>query len=106
MGLAQSRFAGWGIDLVRIVMGCMLMYSGYLKFIAMGDAVGFFAMMQIPAAGTIAPIIAAGELLGGALLVLGLGIRFVPWWFVAMFLVTTVYVKLPNQPPIFGYDAG
>jgi len=106
VGLDRSRYAGSGIALIRVVMGCMLIYSGYLKFIAMGDTVGFFTMMLIPAAGIIAPIIAAGEVLGGALLVVGLGIRYVPLWFIPMFLVTTFYVKLPNQPPIFGYDAG
>jgi uncharacterized membrane protein YphA (DoxX/SURF4 family) len=37
--------------------------------------------------------------------VLGLGIRYVPFWFIAMFLVTTFYVKLPREAPIFGYDA-
>jgi putative oxidoreductase len=62
-------------------------------------------MVQIPAPGIIAPIIATGEVLGGALLVLGLGIRYVPFWYIAMFVVTTVFVKLPREAPIFGYDA-
>jgi uncharacterized membrane protein YphA (DoxX/SURF4 family) len=105
MGLGGSRYAGWGIALIRVVMGCMLMYSGYLKFIAMGPTIGFFGMIQIPAPEIIAPIIAAGELLGGLLLLTGLGMRYVPFWFVAMFIVTTFFVKLPREAPIFGYDA-
>jgi putative oxidoreductase len=105
MGLDRSRYAGWGIALIRVVIGLMLVYSGYLKFIAMEGTVGFFGMVQIPSPGIVAPIIGAGEVLGGILLVLGLGIRYVPWWFIAMFLVTTLYVKLPREAPIFGYDA-
>ena len=105
MGLDRSRYAGLGIALIRVVMGVMLIYSGYLKWIAMDGTVGFFGMVQIPAPGVLAPVIGAGEVLGGILLVLGLGMRYVPWWFIAMFVVTTVYVKLPREAPIFGYDA-
>ena len=105
MGLNRSRYAGWGIALVRVVMGCMLIYSGYLKFIAMSGTIGFFGMIQIPMPELLAPIIATGEVLGGILLVLGLGMRYVPFWFIAMFVVTTLYVKMPREAPIFGYDA-
>ncbi len=105
MGLNQAWKPGWGIALIRVVMGCMLVYSGYLKFIDMAGTIGFFGFVNIPAAGIIAPIIAAGEVLGGLLLVVGLGIRYVPFWYIAMFIVTTVYVKLPREAPIFGYDA-
>jgi putative oxidoreductase len=101
----RSRYAGLGIALIRVVMGFMLVYSGYLKFIAMGPTIGFFGMVQIPAPGIIAPIIATGEVLGGLLLLVGLGMRYVPFWFIPMFLVTTLYVKLPREAPIFGYDA-
>jgi putative oxidoreductase len=104
MGLNGLR-QGWGITLVRLVMGCMLIYSGYQKFSALAGTIAFFGMVQIPAPGVVAPIIAAGEVLGGVLLVLGLGIRYVPFWYVAMFIVTTFYVKLPREAPIFGYDA-
>jgi putative oxidoreductase len=106
MALDRPRYAGWGIALIRLVMGCMLIYSGYLKFIAMDGTVGFFNFVNIPAPGIIAPVIATGEVLGGLLLVLGLGIRYVPFWFIAMFIVTTFYVKLPREAPVFGYDAG
>jgi len=105
MGLLGSRYAGWGLALVRIAMGLMLIWSGYLKFMAMGGNIQFFRMMNIPAAEILGPVIAAGEVLGGLLLVLGLGIRYVPFWFIAMFIVTTFYVKLPREAPIFGFDA-
>jgi putative oxidoreductase len=105
MGLDRARYAGYGIALFRVAMGCMLIHSGYLKFIAMSGAIRFFGMIAIPAPDIVAPIIATGEVLGGILLVLGLGIRYVPLWFIAMFLVTTLYVKLPREAPIFGYDA-
>jgi putative oxidoreductase len=101
MGFERLGDARLGVALVRVVMGVMLIYSGYLKVIAMGDAVGFFGMVGLPAPQILAPIITAGELLGGALLLVGLGVRYVAVWFIAMFLVTTFYVKLPG----FGYDA-
>ena len=104
MGLNGLR-QGWGIALIRLVMGSMLIYSGYQKIVAMSGTVAFFDMVQVPAPGIIAPIIATGEVLGGALLVVGLGIRYVPFWYIAMFIVTTFYVKLPREAPIFGYDA-
>jgi putative oxidoreductase len=96
---------GWGIALIRVAMGCILVYSGYQKVIGMAGTVAFFGMVQIPAPGVIAPIIAAGEVLGGALLLVGLGIRYVPFWYIAMFIVTAFYVKLPREAPIFGYDS-
>ena len=105
MGLDRPRYAGYGIALIRVVAGLMLVYSGYLKFLAIGGSVTFFRMLDIPAPEILAPVIGAGEVIGGLLLILGLGIRFVPFWFIAMFLVTTIYVKLPREAPIFGYDA-
>jgi putative oxidoreductase len=105
MGLAGGKYAGYGIALIRVVMGLMLIYSGYLKVIALNGVTGFFRQMAIPAPEILAPVITAGEIIGGVLLVLGLGIRYVPWWFIAMFIVTTFYVKLPREAPIFGYDA-
>ena len=105
MGLTGLRHAGWGIALIRIVMGCMLIYSGYQKFAAMAGTAAFFDMVKVPAPGVLAPVIATGEVLGGILLVVGLGIRYVPFWYIAMFIVTTFYVKLPREAPIFGYDA-
>src|SRR5215204_6560123 len=105
MGLDRTRYAGTGIALVRVVMGLMLFYSGLTKLMALGGVVGFFGMMRIPAPEILAPVIAAGEVVGGLLLVLGLGIRFVSVWFIAQFLVTTFYVKLPGAPPMGGFDA-
>ena len=99
MGLDRTRYAGTGIALVRVVMGLMLFYSGLTKLMALGGVVGFFGMMRIPAPEILAPVIAAGEVVGGLLLVLGLGIRFVSVWFIAQFLVTTFYVKLRARRP-------
>jgi uncharacterized membrane protein YphA (DoxX/SURF4 family) len=47
--------------------------------------------------------IAARELIGGLLILLGVRVRWVALLFVAEFLVTTFYVKLFN--PRVGYDA-
>jgi putative oxidoreductase len=105
MGIDRLRHPGWGIALIRVAMGAMLLYSGLIKLPALQGATGFFNAMGIPAPQILAPVIAVGEVLGGLLLIVGLGIRYVPWWFIAMFLVTTFYVKLPREAPVFGYDA-
>jgi uncharacterized membrane protein YphA (DoxX/SURF4 family) len=105
MGIDRLRHPGWGIALIRVAMGVMLLHAGLIKLPGLGGATQFFAAMNIPAPQIVAPVIVAGEVLGGLLLIVGLGIRYVPWWFIAQFLVTTFYVKLPREAPIFGYDA-
>jgi putative oxidoreductase len=45
------------------------------------------------------------ELIGGALLLVGLGARWVALLFVVEYFVTTFLLKVPRQPPFGGWDS-
>ena len=57
---------------------------------------------RIPAPQGIGPVIAAGEVVGGLLILVGLRSRWVAKWFVGKFLVTAFCVKLGRGA---GWDA-
>lgn len=70
----EPRNADLGLLLLRIALGAVIFYAGYIKLIVMGpEAVtGFFAAEGIPLAGFFAWAITLLEFVGGACLVLGL----------------------------------
>jgi putative oxidoreductase len=95
--------ASAGIAVIRLTMGLILFIAGLTKWLAGIDGtVAFFTQLGIPAPQVVGPLIAAGELAGGVLLIVGLGSRAVAVWFVCEFLVTTFYVKLGRGA---GWDA-
>ena len=88
---------GWGIAALRVAMGLVLLLHGYQKFAGGLAAVSaYFAQMSIPLPGVTGPFIAALELVGGALLVLGLATRWVGLLFALEFVVATFWVALPR----------
>ncbi len=102
MRLHQPLDARWGIATVRILMGVILVVAGLQKWLGgIGGTVGFFTQLGIPMPQVMGPIIATGEVVGGLLILLGLGARWVALWFVAEFLVISLVVRLPRQ----GWDA-
>lgn len=62
--------------LARITTGWIFLWSGWGKLHNLEDVTAFFMDLGIPAASIQAPAIAALELIGGAMLLLGLGTRF------------------------------
>jgi putative oxidoreductase len=85
----------WGVTLVRLVTGLLFAVHGYQKFAGgLGGVSAYFAKVAIPLPGLMAPLIAALELVGGVLLILGLATRVIALLFAAEMLVTTVWVKL------------
>jgi putative oxidoreductase len=103
MRFDRSMDPRWGITVVRLMMGIILIVAGLGKWTAgIGGFVGFVTQLGIPAPQVVGPIIATGELLGGVLILLGLGARPVAVWFICEFLVTSFYVKLPRT----GFDSG
>lgn len=89
--------AAWGLTLMRVMMGVILVVSGTQKWAAgIGGTVNFFGSIGIPFPQVMAPLIATGEVLGGLLLVAGIVSRPVAVWFVCEFLVTTFVAKLPR----------
>ena len=103
MRFARPVDAQWGITLVRLMMGIILVVAGVTKWLpGIGGTVAFFSQLGIPLPPVMGPLIASGEVLGGLLLVAGFGSRVVGLWFVCEFLVTAFYVKLGRGA---GWDA-
>lgn len=93
----------WGITVVRVMMGIILIVAGSGKWASgIGGTVAFFTQLGIPLPGVMGPFVALLEVVGGLLLLVGFQTRYVAILFVAEFLVTTFYVKLRGP----GWDAG
>jgi len=85
----------WGVTAVRVMTGLLFAVHGYQKFVrGLGDVSAYFAKISIPFPGVMAQFIAALEVVGGLLLIIGLLTRVVGALFAVEMLVTTVWVKL------------
>src|SRR5215216_4373376 len=90
------------------------MMAGLIIFVAALEkfaAGGFAAFSRVTASlglpapefwGAFIPLL---ELVGGALILVGLGARWVAVLFIIEFLVTSFVLKLPRQPPFGGWDS-
>lgn len=93
----------WGITIIRIMMGIVLVAAGYQKLVGgVGNVAGFFARAGIPFAPVSAPFVVGLELIGGLLLLVGLAGRWLGLLFAIQFLVAAVAVSLP----MMGWSAG
>ena len=91
-GVGEPR---WGITVVRLMMGLILVVAGTQKWAAgIGNFANFVGQLGIPLPQVIGPVIATGEVVGGLLLLVGFRPRWVALWFICEFLVTAFYVKL------------
>jgi putative oxidoreductase len=90
---------GYGIAVVRIMAGIVLLLAGYAKWTGPGIAgiTTFFGNVGIPAPGVMAPLLMTFEVVGGILLILGLFTRFVGAVMIVEFLVAGFLVSLPGQ---------
>jgi len=87
---------GWGLTAVRVAMALVLIVTGWGKMTAgMATVTGNFEKMAIPMPGIAGPFIAVLELVGGALLLLGIAGRWLGLLYTIEFLVAFFYVKLP-----------
>ena len=90
---------GYGIAIVRIMAGIILLIAGYQKWTGPGIAgiTGFFGNVGIPAPGIMAPAVMTFELVGGLLLIVGAFSRFIGAAMIVQFLVAGLLVSLPSQ---------
>ena len=103
MRALEAIHPGWGITAVRVMMAIVVMVAGYQKLTGgIGGVAVFFGSAGIPAPDIMAPFIVALELLGGILLLIGLGTRWLGLLYVAEFLVASFVVVLPRS----GWSAG
>ncbi|HET9491380.1 MAG TPA: DoxX family protein [Methylomirabilota bacterium] len=87
---------GWGITAVRLAVGVIVLVAGWAKLmVGMDEVTASFAQMGIPAPGVTGLFVMLVEIVGGALLILGIATRWVALVFAIEFLVTTLYVKIP-----------
>ena len=97
MAVWRSWDAGWGVAAVRIVMGLIFLTAGWAKVTSgFGVVAANFGKMGLPAPGVVGPFIALLELIGGALLLVGVTGRWLGLLFALEFVVATFVVKLPS----------
>ena len=61
-----------GLLVLRLILGAIFVYHGYGKLTNIEATAGFFSMLHIPMATVMAYVVGLVELVGGALLILGL----------------------------------
>jgi putative oxidoreductase len=90
--------SGWGIAVVRVIMAFVLIITGYEKLISGIEKVAASMIRNhIPFPTVMAAYITALELIGGALLLVGLGRRWLGLLYVGEFVVVTFYVQVPTR---------
>jgi putative oxidoreductase len=88
---------GWGVTVVRLVMGVIVVLAGCSALRAGMDKVSAsFAAMGMPMPEISGPFIVILELVGGVLLLLGIFGRWLGLLFAVQFLVAAVFVNLPG----------
>jgi putative oxidoreductase len=86
---------GWGVTAVRLATGLILLLAGWAKFmVGTQEVTNSFTRMQIPAPAIAGSFIMILEIVGGAMLILGLAGRWLGLIFTVQFIVATFYVKL------------
>jgi len=94
---------GWGITVVRVVTGIILIVAGLQKFMTgLGVIAAGFEKIPIPLPGLTAPFVSVLELVGGVCLLVGLWTRWFGLIFALEHLVTTFWVKFRMQ----GWNSG
>lgn len=88
--------AGWGITALRVVTGIVFMGHGWPKFQGLDGTAEFLASKSIPMANAMAPLVASVELIGGAMLVLGLFTRIISALQAFTMLVAVLLVHFSN----------
>lgn len=92
---------GWGVTAVRLVMGLIFLRAGYDKLAGgVGSLAQAFDGMGVPLPAVTAPFVALLEAAGGALLLIGLGSRWLGLLFALQFAYITLVLTLPE-----GWDA-
>ena len=90
--------APWGIALLRVVTGFILLMHGQQKFFefGIGGVTGMMTGLGVPAPGLMAIIVSLVELLGGISLIVGAFTRIAALLIAIDLLVALVLVHQPN----------
>lgn len=89
---------GWGIAAVRIMAGIILVIAGWQKLSGgVGGFTGGMARMGFPGAEVLAPLVIAFEFIGGLLILVGAGVRWLGIIMIVEFLVAGTFVQMPSE---------
>jgi uncharacterized membrane protein YphA (DoxX/SURF4 family) len=102
--------------LLRLMAGGVFFWEGILKFVYVNQGVGRFTKLGIPFPDFTASFVGGLEIVGGLLILLGLGTRFVAVPFLIEMVVAMLSTKigvylgtsplpLPPSPPVTGFWA-
>lgn len=106
----HEKFSGLGYPIIRFFAGLMLMPHGAQKLFGMfgggglGGTAGFFTKVGLEPAYPLAILVGCAELIGGALLVIGLFTRFAAAAITILLLVVVFYLKMSKG--FFSYNGG
>jgi len=101
------------ILIIRLMAGGVFFWEGILKFVYVNQGVGRFTKLGFPFPAATAHFIAAGEIIGGVLLIFGLLTRITAFYFIIQMVVAVLSTKidlylgtsplpLPPAPPKTG----
>ena len=82
--------------LVRLTLGLVFVTTGWGKLHNLEKVTEYFASLHIPLPGAQAAFVSTVELVGGAMLVLGLGTRIAALLLIGVMTVATLTAKLPE----------
>src|SRR5215470_2571705 len=102
--------------LLRLMAGSVFLWEGILKFVYANQGVGRFSKLGFPFPDITASFVGGLEIVGGLLILLGLGTRFVAIPFLIEMVVAMLSTKiglylgtsplpLPPSPPVTGFWA-
>jgi putative oxidoreductase len=91
-----AKFHWIGPLAVRLVIGVAFVVTGWGKLHNLGQVTEYFTTLHIPFPGPQAAFVSTVELVGGALLVLGLGTRIAALFLIGVMTVATLTAKLPE----------
>jgi putative oxidoreductase len=97
----------WGITVVRVMMGIVLVVAAWEKFSG-GGLFGFIPAVTrfgFPAPQVFGVLVPFLEGIGGLLVLTGLGARWVAALFVIEFAVNALVLKTTSPPPFGGWDS-
>lgn len=97
--MAKNNLSQWSLALLRVVLGVILAYHGYLKLLVPGGLPGtaaFFAQAGIPVANVSAVVVAFAEFFGGLFLILGIVTKWTALVLTFQMLVAFFMVHLKN----------
>jgi putative oxidoreductase len=94
-----GRFAPFVPTVLRIAVGLVFLFMGLPKLQNPSGFVGFVTSLGFPIPGVIGWLPAILEPIGGLLLILGLGTRWLSAFFVLEMLITTFVVKAMRGTP-------